>query len=108
MAVPNFTSYLQQVQQLASVSQQLLLLAEQERWDDLLLAWPSYEKASAQLPSIVWDALEPAQSSMMQENLLQLQSTHEALLAAALAWRSQLQDILQNTVQSRKLNNMYR
>ena len=95
------------IQQVTAVSTQLCDLAERECWDDLLLAWPSYDQATADLPQINWDELSPLESEALKNKLLNLQTIHGSLVDKISGWRSELKDILQNSIQSRKLNNAY-
>ena len=108
MAVLDYATLQSQISELARVIEQLSALAKQERWDDLLLAWPDYEAVAQQLADIPWRSLTAAECAMVQSQLLAIQAAHEQLMAATIVWRAELQEILQNTVQSRKLTDTYR
>lgn len=101
-------SCLQTINTLLEATAELQALAEQERWDDLLLVWPKYDKASDSLPVIDWEVISSIDQVQLKDKLQILQKQHEQLMNATLAWRTELQDILQSTVQSRRLNDTYR
>jgi Flagellar protein FliT len=108
MVVLEFFELKQKLSDLLLVIGQLNELAEKELWDDLLVLWPRYEALSHHLPQIDWERLSIAEQQLLQESMLNLDSAHTHLMVLTLAWRDELQDILQTTVQSRKLNNHYR
>ncbi|WP_288842451.1 hypothetical protein [uncultured Deefgea sp.] len=97
-----------QVDKIMSVLMVLSDLAEQECWDDLLLAWPSYDQATANLPQINWSEFSCEEKEDLSNRLVILQETHDRLIIRMLDFRSELKDLLHNSIQSRKLNDHYR
>ncbi|QZA79198.1 flagellar protein FliT [Deefgea tanakiae] len=100
--------YHEKVSHLSEVVTELLILAQQERWDELLLEWPRYELATSDLPMITWSILSTDEQRLLEMQLRQLDSVHSSFLQLTSNWRDELKDILQNSIQSRKLNDHYR
>ncbi|MBM5570874.1 MULTISPECIES: flagellar protein FliT [Deefgea] len=104
-------SYFELMQKLAdffALVRQFNQLAEQELWDDLLVLWPKYELLSQNLPQIEWSQYSSAEQQLIQQQMLKIDAVHSNLMASTIAWRSELQDMLQTSMQSRKLNDHYR
>lgn len=105
---PNYVLYHHVIEAFTSVIDGLLLLAQQEAWDDLLLAWPNYQAAATDFPQIDWLSCSAAEQQLLEAQLLQLERVNTHLMNLTMDWRTELHEILQNTVQSRKLNVHYR
>nr|WP_314899471.1 flagellar protein FliT [uncultured Deefgea sp.] len=83
-------------------------LAEHESWDDLLMDFPKYEQTTTQLPQIKWAEFSAEDSETLRDKLVKLQELHDRLIEKMAGFRSELKELLQNSMQSRKLNEHYR
>lgn len=108
MVVFDYFELIKKLTDFSVLIEQLNDLAEKELWDDLLLLWPRYELLSHDLPQIEWARFTAKEQQLIQEQMLKIDSVHSRLMKLTLAWRNELQDMLQTTVQSRKLNDHYR
>ncbi len=106
--MPSMKSANLNIHDLGLTIEALLALAKAEQWDDLLLAWPGYELLTLNLTNICWASIPEDEVALLETQLRQIETNHSQLLELTSAWRDELQDILQNTVQSRKLNDHYR
>lgn len=108
MVVLEFVVIDKKITDLLSIVSKLNALAKNELWDDLLVSWPSYEEVSHQLPEIHWLDFSEPERQILQKKMLDIEFLHQHLMIMTQAWRDELQGILQNTVQSRKLSDHYR
>ncbi|QLG87401.1 flagellar protein FliT [Chitinibacter bivalviorum] len=97
-----------QLQQLLQASEHLLSLAKDEAWDDFEIESAKYDALSQDLPSITWSKYDATMQSRIKSLLLTIQELHLQLLPLTQAWHSELQALLQNEVQARKLDEKYR
>ncbi|MCB5194788.1 hypothetical protein [Deefgea salmonis] len=99
---------LNEMQQLLILSESLLGMAKNEAWDDFFLAWPAYDELISRRSNINWLDFSKNDQIELKKILLEIETVHVSLIAASSAWRTELQDLLQTIVQSRKLSISYR
>lgn len=108
MVVYSYTDSLKKITEFSILIEQLNDFAENELWDDMLLLWPRYELLSRDLPQLEWTGFSISERLLLEEQIVKMDLAHSRLMELTVAWRNELQDILQSTVQSRKLNDHYR
>lgn len=104
----NIKIYHEKISQLSDVVNELLNLAKNERWDELLLEWSRYDSVILNLPTVCWLDLSDSEKSSLEMQLRQIETSNNQLLELTSVWREELQEVLQNSMQSRKLNEHYR
>lgn len=108
MAEYNYSELIKKLNAFVAVIDELNALAEKELWDDLLLQWSRYDAQTANLPQIDWREFPAQDQETLAQTMRQLDASNTRLMTLTQTWRNELQDILQSTVQSRKLNDHYR
>jgi hypothetical protein len=94
--------------QLQQLTDSLLSMAKLEDWDAFFLALHAYEQVTIELPTIPWGNYALEEQNLLRDQLLEIQQLHDMLITLSQCRRAELQEMLQNTVQSRKLSDHYR
>ncbi len=89
-------------------TEKLLELAIESKWDLFELEWQKYNLKFISMPRIDWTELNEQERANFESVLLSIQETHLLLVSTTAAWHAELQSILQNSINSRKILDTYR